>query len=140
MPVRYPVSFLEGIYDREQFYAMAEGLEDVPEGGERCRKCFSLRLNEAAEKAAEGGFDYFTTTLSISPLKNAQMLNEIGMEAGRKYGVKYLNSDFKKKDGYRRSVELSKKYGLYRQDYCGCEFSYRERQQQKRQAAEQETN
>ena len=88
-------------------------------------KCYELRLSEAARQAAAGGFEYFTTTLSISPMKNAQKLNEIGLCVGEKYGVKYLVSDFKKKNGYKRSIELSKEYGLYRQDYCGCEFSMR---------------
>ncbi len=122
-----PISFLEGSYDKEKFYQMAAGLEQVKEGGERCFRCYALRLREAAEKAKEGGFDYFTTTLSISPLKNAQKLNEIGLAAGREAGVPYLVSDFKKKDGYKRSVELSEEYGLYRQDYCGCQFSLENR-------------
>ena len=91
-------------------------------------KCYELRLSEAARQAAAGGFDYFTTTLSISPMKNAQKLNEIGVRLGNEYGVEYLVSDFKKKNGYKRSIELSKEYGLYRQDYCGCEFSMRERE------------
>ena len=90
-------------------------------------KCYELRLAETARRAAEGGFEYFTTTLSISPLKNAQKLNEIGIRAGKEAGVEYLVSDFKKKNGYKRSVELSEEYGLYRQDYCGCEFSLAER-------------
>ncbi len=122
-----PISFLEGSYDKEKFYQMAAGLEQVKEGGERCFRCYALRLREAAEKAKEGGFDYFTTTLSISPLKNAQKLNEIGLAVGREAGVPYLVSDFKKKDGYKRSVELSEEYGLYRQDYCGCQFSLENR-------------
>lgn len=123
----HPISFLEGTYDKEKFYRMAAGLEQVKEGGERCFRCYSLRLREAAERAKEGGFDYFTTTLSISPLKNAQKLNEIGLAAGREIGVAYLVSDFKKKNGYKRSVELSEEYGLYRQDYCGCQFSLENR-------------
>ena len=127
MKLRSPVSFLAGKYDKERFYAMAEGMEDLKEGGARCMKCYELRLRETAAQAAAGGFDYFTTTLSISPLKNAQKLNEIGTRLGEEYGVKYLLSDFKKKNGYKRSIELSKEYGLYRQDYCGCEFSMRER-------------
>lgn len=125
MKFRYPVSFLAGEYDKEKFYEMAAGMEDLKEGGARCMKCYELRLSEAARQAAAGGFDYFTTTLSISPLKNAQKLNEIGLRVGEEYGVKYLVSDFEKKNGYKRSVELSKEYGLYRQDYCGCEFSMR---------------
>ena len=91
-------------------------------------KCYELRLREAAEVAKAGGFDYFTTTLTISPLKNAVRLNEIGLRLAKEYGVSYLVSDFKKKNGYKRSIELSKEYGLYRQDYCGCEFSMRERE------------
>ena len=125
MEFRYPVSFLAGKYDKEKFYEMAAGMEDLKEGGARCMKCYELRLSEAAGQAAAGGFDYFTTTLSISPMKNAKKLNEIGLRVGEKYGVKYLVSDFKKKNGYKRSIELSKEYGLYRQDYCGCEFSMR---------------
>ena len=125
MKFRYPVSFLAGEYNKEKFYEMAAGMEDLKEGGARCMKCYELRLSEAARQASVGGFDYFTTTLSISPMKNAQKLNEIGLRAGEGYGVKYLVSDFKKQNGYKRSVELSQEYGLYRQDYCGCEFSMR---------------
>jgi len=131
MPAKHRVSFLAGAYDRERFFEMASGLEHLREGGERCFKCYELRLEEAAKIAAEGGFDYYTTTLSISPLKNADKLNEIGIRVGKKYKVAYLQSDFKKKNGYKRSIELSSEYGLYRQDYCGCEFSYRDRQKQK---------
>ena len=129
--VKHRVSFLEGPYEQERFYEMAKGLELAPEGGERCFKCYRLRLEEAAEMAKAGGFDYFTTTLSISPLKNAEKLNEIGGYLGEAYGVPYLFSDFKKKNGYKRSTELSKEYGLYRQDYCGCVYSMRERAAQK---------
>lgn len=125
MSFKHPVSFLAGKYEQEKFYAMAEGMEHIKEGGARCMKCYGLRLAEAARQAAADGFDHFTTTLSISPLKNAQKLNEIGVRAGKEYGVEYLVSDFKKKNGYKRSIELSKEYGLYRQDYCGCEFSRR---------------
>lgn len=127
MNFKYPVSFLAGIYEQQKFYQMAKGLEYVPEGGERCFRCYALRLKETARRAAEGGFDYFTTTLSISPLKNAQKLNEIGLEAAKEAGVSYLVSDFKKKDGYKRSIELSREYGLYRQDYCGCIYSFQNR-------------
>lgn len=126
MPMAHEVKFIEGAYDSDRFYEMAEGMEDMPEGGERCFKCYRLRLEEAAKEAKKRGFDCFTTTLSISPLKNAQVLNETGKELSEKYGVKYLYSDFKKKEGYKRSCELSKEYGLYRQDYCGCEFSKKE--------------
>ena len=123
----HPISFLEGMYDPERFYRMAAGLERVKEGGERCFGCYALRLKEAADKAKEGGFDYFTTTLSISPLKNAEKLNEIGEQLAREYQVLWLPNDFKKKNGYKRSTELSREYGMYRQDYCGCVFSLRER-------------
>ena len=125
IPAKHPVSFLGAGYDGEKFYAAAKGLEDAPEGGERCFRCYELRLKAAAKQARAGGYDYFTTTLSISPLKDAQKLNEIGERLGREYGVCYLPSDFKKKNGYKRSVELSKEYGLYRQDYCGCIYSKR---------------
>lgn len=123
MPMKHSVSFLAGPYDRDKFYAMARGLEHVKEGGERCFKCYELRLREAARVAAEGEYDYFTTTLSISPHKNAGKLNEIGNRLGEEYGVVYLPSDFKKKNGFKRSIELSAKYDLYRQNYCGCIFS-----------------
>ena len=125
------VGFSEGAFDDSRFYETIKGLENVPEGGERCFKCYRLRLEETAQKAAEGGFEYFTTTLSISPHKNAQALNDIGRETAEKYGVKYLFSDFKKKNGYKRSCELSAQYGIYRQDYCGCIFSKRETEQRR---------
>jgi len=107
-------------YDPGQFNKAASGLEDEPEGGARCRVCYKLRLEETSKRASEGGFDYFTTTLSVSPHKNAAVINEIGSALTVEDGVKYLRSDFKKRDGYKRSVELSKQYGLYRQSYCGC--------------------
>lgn len=132
LPAAHPISFKPGEYRPEQFYEAVRGHEKDPEGGERCGLCFELRLREAARLAAEGGFDYFATTLTISPMKDAKRLNRIGEELGREYGVKYLCSDFKKKDGYRRSTELSREYGLYRQDYCGCVFSMRERDERKR--------
>ena len=110
-------------YSPELFEKIAAGLEDAAEGGERCRKCYRLRLENAARAAAEGGYDYFTTTLSISPHKNSRWLCEIGKELEKEYGVCYLYSDFKKKNGYKRSIELSEKYGLYRQDFCGCKYS-----------------
>lgn len=130
-PAKYKISFVEGNYDKDRFYAMAKGLEFVPEGGERCFACYELRLREAAEYAKERKMDYFTTTLSISPMKNAEKLNEIGDRMAQEYGVKYLTSDFKKKNGYKRSVEISEEYGMYRQDYCGCVFSVQERERQK---------
>lgn len=117
------VTFLEGTYKPEDFFAMAKGMEDLPEGGERCFKCYEMRLRESAKIAKEQGAEYFATTLTISPLKNAQKLNEIGERLAEEYGVKYLPSDFKKKNGYKRSVELSAQYELYRQNYCGCVFS-----------------
>lgn len=122
------ISIVEGAYEPERFYEIAKGLELCPEGGERCFKCYELRLREAAFFAKEGGYDYFTTTLTISPLKNAQKLNEIGLRLSEEYGVKYLVSDFKKKGGYQRSIELSREHGLYRQDYCGCAYSKAERE------------
>lgn len=127
LPAEHPISFLDGPYEPERFYEMAKGLEQVPEGGARCFKCYRLRLTETAEMACAGKYDYFTTTLSISPLKNAEKLNEIGGQLAKDYGVDYLYSDFKKRNGYKRSTELSREYGLYRQDYCGCEFSAKAR-------------
>ena len=129
LPTKYPVTLVEMKGEPEEFYSAVKGLEHIREGGERCFACFRLRLERAARYAKENGFDFFTTTLTISPLKNAQKLNEIGEAAGVKFGVRHLPSDFKKKDGYKRSVELSKVYGLYRQDYCGCVFSKREREE-----------
>lgn len=130
-PTRYPVEFLCGDFDKERFYDTVRGVEQVKEGGERCFRCYRLRLLETAKKASELHTDYFTTTLSISPLKNAAKLNEIGETLATEYGVSYLNSDFKKKNGYKRSVEISNAYGMYRQDYCGCIFSKQERKAQK---------
>ena len=121
------IPVLECENDTESFYALARGRENVREGGVRCFDCYRLRLEKTAQLAKEGGFDYFTTTLSISPLKNSAKLREIGLELEEKYAVKNLPSDFKKKEGYKRSIELSKKHGLYRQDYCGCEYSVRHR-------------
>ena len=119
------VKVIEGAYEPERFYSLSEGLEELPEGGARCAKCYDLRLSETAKLAAEEKYDFFTTTLSISPYKNAEWLNSIGVRLGEEYGVRYLVSDFKKKNGYKRSCELSEKYGLYRQNFCGCEFSKR---------------
>ena len=127
MPFQYPVKVLEGRFEPQEYYDAVRGLEHIPEGGERCHACFRLRLEETAKTAAAGNFDYFTTTLTISPLKNATRLNEIGEELGEKYHLKWLPSDFKKKNGYKRSIELSAQYDLYRQDYCGCVFSKQER-------------
>ena len=131
MPQIYPVKVEIPPWDPEPFQRISNGLEEEPEGGARCRACFALRLREAAYAAKVGGFDYFCTTLSISPLKDSQLLNQLGEAIGKEQGVPYLPSDFKKKEGYKRSIELSREYGLYRQDYCGCEFSQRERLRQK---------
>lgn len=124
----YPIEITEGAYESERFLETVRGLEKCPEGGERCFRCYELRLRETAKRAAEGRFDFFCTTLSISPLKNAGKINEIGQALALEYGVSWLPSDFKKKDGYKRSLELSAEYGLYRQNYCGCAFSVRERE------------
>ncbi len=119
----YEIQIEEGDYEPERFYEIAKGLEDCPEGGERCFACYRLRLLETAKRAAEGKYDYFTTTLTISPLKNAAKLNEIGEELAQEYEIAWLPSDFKKRNGYKRSIELSKEYDLYRQNYCGCVYS-----------------
>lgn len=117
------IHIMECEYDNESFENIAKGLEDAKEGGIRCHKCYTLRMEKTAEIAKEKNFDYFTTTLTISPLKNSQVLNKIGHDLEEKYNVKYLYSDFKKKEGYKTSIILSKKYNLYRQNYCGCEYS-----------------
>jgi predicted adenine nucleotide alpha hydrolase (AANH) superfamily ATPase len=123
MPLDSPVQFLPGPYHPEKFFAMAKGMENLPEGGERCFSCYRLRLEQAAQAAKADGYDYFATTLSISPHKNAQKLNEIGFALAEKYGVAWLPSDFKKRGGYQRSIVLSHDYHLYRQNYCGCIYS-----------------
>ena len=130
MPFKHPVHMISGTYDPDVYYAAVKGLEKEPEGGERCAVCFALRLAKTAQLAAEGGYDYFSTTLTISPLKDAARLNRIGGEMGAKYGVMWLPSDFKKKDGYKRSIELSHRFDLYRQNYCGCRFSRQQRELQ----------
>jgi len=112
-------------YDNDKYHEIVSGLEDAPEGGIRCHKCYRLRLEYSAKKAKELGYDYFGTTLTVSPYKNSLVLNEIGENLEKEYGVKYLYSDFKKKEGYKRSIELSKEYNLYRQNYCGCIYSKR---------------
>ena len=125
----YKINVVEGEYNPEiDFFQKVKGLENEREGGRRCHQCYNLRLEETAKKAQELGYDYFTTVLSISPMKNAQWINEIGEELGKKYGIKFLNGDFKKKSRYLRSIEISKEYELYRQDYCGCIFSKVERE------------
>lgn len=120
------IKFVEGSYNPEVYLERVKGYEDCKEGGDRCRICFDLRLGEAAKYAKANSFDYFTTTLTISPLKNADVLNEIGQKKGLEEGIDFLPSDFKKKEGYKRSIELSKEYELYRQNYCGCPFSKRD--------------
>ena len=112
-------------YDNELYHKTISGLENEKEGGPRCHKCYKLRMEYTAKKAIELGYNYFATTLTLSPLKNAQVLNTIGYELEKKYDIKYLPSDFKKKEGYKRSIELSKEYNLYRQNYCGCIYSKR---------------
>lgn len=126
LSLKNKVRFVEGNYEPERFYQMAEGMERLPEGGERCFACYRLRQREAARYAKEHGFDYFTTTLSVSPHKNAQKLNEIGLSLAEEFQIPYLVSDFKKRGGYQKSIEYSRAYYLYRQNYCGCEFSKRQ--------------
>jgi len=125
LPPKERVNFMEGPYDTRNFYSAAEGLEEEPEGGKRCRECFALRLEETAEAAKMNSFDYFGTTLTVSPHKSYEAISHIGRALALKYGLSFLDEDFKKKDGYVRSVQLSKQYGLYRQAYCGCRFSKR---------------
>ena len=123
----HSIEIVEGDYEPECFFEMAKGLKDCPEGGERCFACYELRLRETAKRASAGAYDYFTTTLTISPLKNAVKLNEIGERLAEEYYVNWLPSDFKKRGGYQRSIELSKEYDLYRQNYCGCVYSREQR-------------
>lgn len=130
LKVKNEIHFIEGAYEPNRFFEMAKGLEEEKEGGSRCIKCYYMRLEEAAKEAKNRNFDYFTTTLSVSPYKKAEKLNEIGKMLGDQYKVNYLYSDFKKKNGYKRSIELSKEYHLYRQDYCGCIYSKQERMNQ----------
>ena len=129
---KYPIKLIEGRYDPKEFFEIAEGLEDEPERGKRCFKCYRLRLEETAKVASEKEFDYFCTTLTLSPYKNATWLNEIGEELNNNYNSTYLYSDFKKKNGYKRSIELSKEFDLYRQDYCGCVYSLRDELERKK--------
>lgn len=117
------VKYVIAEYNPKEFYENVKGFENEPEGGKRCRECFKLRLEKTAEYARKNSFDYFTTTLTISPLKNSQLINEIGKDLAEKYNIKYLYSDFKKKSGYLRSCQLSREYDLYRQNFCGCIFS-----------------
>ncbi|WBY64372.1 epoxyqueuosine reductase QueH [Thermocaproicibacter melissae] len=126
LPTQNPVRFAAGNYDPQRFFELVKGHEADPERGKRCTICYRMRLEEAAKYAKENGFEWFTTTLSLSPYKDAERLNAIGAELEKKYGVKYLHSDFKKRGGYKRSIELSRQYNLYRQNYCGCVFSKRQ--------------
>ena len=125
---KYKVELLEGNYDPNKFFEMAKGLEKEPERGKRCYKCYEMRLEETAKIASKLGFNNFCTTLTLSPHKNANWINEIGEKLNKEYDSNYLYSDFKKKEGYKRSIELSKEYNLYRQDYCGCIYSKRDKQ------------
>ena len=121
------LDYMDVEYDYNDFLKISKGLEHIPEGGERCFKCYNLRLEKTAILAKENDYDYFGTTLTVSPYKNSQKLNQIGEELSNKYNIKFLYSDFKKNEGYKRSIELSKIYNLYRQDYCGCIYSKLER-------------
>lgn len=123
MPTENKVSFIDCDYDSSEFFNVARGYEKCIEGGERCFRCYELRLRKAVEIAKDKGFDYFCTTLSISPLKNAEKINEIGERLQQEFGVNWLYADFKKREGYKRSIELSREYGLYRQNFCGCVYS-----------------
>lgn len=127
VPDAYPIEVVEGDYERQLFFEKVKGMEHCKEGGERCFVCYEMRLLATVTAAKAAGADYFSTTLTISPLKNAGKLNDIGERLSKEYGVAFLPSDFKKKDGYKRSIELSREYGLYRQDYCGCVYSKKER-------------
>ena len=124
---KYPITVIPGRYDQKEFFDIARGLENEPERGKRCYMCYELRLKETAKIAKEKGFDYFTTTLSLSPYKDAKWINEIGEVLEKEFDVNFLYSDFKKKNGYKRSIELSKEFNLYRQDYCGCVYSVRDK-------------
>ncbi|MCR4587656.1 MAG: epoxyqueuosine reductase QueH [Lachnospiraceae bacterium] len=134
----FPIGFLQSDYNPADFLAVAKGYESCPEGGERCMRCFELRLRVSARAAKRGDYDYFTTTLTISPLKNAEALNRIGQKVAEAEGTTFLPSDFKKKGGYQRSIELSAEYGLYRQDYCGCAFSKAEAMERRKEQTARE--
>lgn len=129
---RFEIKFLEGRYHPSEYFDAVKGVEQLPEGSQRCFNCYELRLKEAAQFAKNLNMDYFATTLSVSPYKNAQIINEIGEKIAQEYGVKHLPNDFKKKDGYKKSVELSKSWNIYRQDYCGCPFSKREAEEREK--------
>ncbi len=124
----HPVSLVEATYHNSEYYKAIKGMEELGERSKRCYSCYQFRMEEASKYAKENHFDYFTTTLSISPYKKSDWINEIGKELEEKYGVSYLYADFKKRNGYKRSIELSKEYELYRQEYCGCEFSKKVRE------------
>ena len=130
LPQKHKISYMEGAYDTEKFYDMARGMENLKEGQERCFACYEMRLREAYEYAKANGFDFVTTTLSISPLKNSGKLNEIGSRLEEEYNLPYLYSDFKKQNGYKRSTEISNEYDMYRQYYCGCVFSKKQRDEE----------
>ena len=127
-PAVHPVQLIAGDYEPAAFAAVAKGYEDCPEGGARCMRCYRQRLEKTAALAKEMGFDYFCTTLSISPLKDAQKINAIGQSVGEQYGVAWLPSDFKKQERYKRSIALSREYGLYPQNFCGCVYSKQEKE------------
>lgn len=129
---RFEIKFLEGRYDPAEYFDAVKGVEQLPEGSQRCFNCYEIRLKEAAQFAKNLNMDYFATTLSVSPYKNAQIINELGEKIANEYGVKHLPNDFKKKDGYKKSVELSKSWNIYRQDYCGCPFSKREAEEREK--------
>lgn len=131
-PVANQIDFIEGEYNPKLFLEAASGLEEEPEGGKRCERCFMLRLGESAKMASKLNFDYFATTLTISPLKNANLINEIGIKLGEEFGVEYLPSEFRKRNGFLRSTQLSKEYDMYRQDFCGCEFSMKQRESERK--------
>lgn len=130
--IKYPISLIEGRYNQNEFFDIAKDLENEKERGLRCYECYKLRISETAKVAEENNFSYFTTTLSLSPYKNSNWINEIGQSLNKQYQSNFLYSDFKKKNGYKRSIELSKEFNLYRQDYCGCIYSKKERQLRKK--------
>jgi len=134
---RYPVKMIDGDYSPDLFFAMAKGKEHIPEGGERCFLCYEMRLRETARLANELGFEYFCTTLTVSPHKNAAKLNELGGKLSEEYNIPYLYSDFKKRNGYKRSIELSAEYGLYRQNYCGCIYSRMQAERKEKEKTEE---
>lgn len=129
------VKYFIGQYESELWFGLTKGLESEPEKGRRCKVCFHMRIKRTAQFAQEHGYDFFATVLTVSPHKDAELINTLGSEIAEQTGVKYLESNFKKKDGFKRSIELSHQFGLYRQDYCGCVYSKRDREQQKRERA-----